>query len=209
MKKFYDRHRNKTPEFNVGDKVLLDNSDLALNRPSRKLSERYSGPFEVIEKVGTHAYRLKLPLYWKNVHSVWNVSKIFPYHEDPLHPNHPRPPPDIVEGEPEWEVEKILDAKFLHGNLKYLVKWLGWPETENSWEDEDNLENSPELIAEFYKQFPGAPRRLPDGTMSGKPITTRKKRGRKRIGLLDHRPMTIHTDVQKWPIGSLTRDESI
>ena len=184
MKKFYDRHRNKTPEFEVGQKVLLDNSNLALNRPSRKLAEKYSGPFEIIEKIGTHAYRLKLPDYWKNVHPVWNVSKIFPYNEDPENPNFTRPPADVIEGEPEWEVEEILDAKFAHGNLQFLVKWLGWPDSENSWEDEVNLENSPEIIADFYKKFPSAPRRLPDGTKSGKPVTKRKKR--KRIGCLDH-----------------------
>ena len=207
MKKFYDRHRNKTPEFQVGDKVLLDNSDLALNRPSQKLAERYSGPFEVIEKVGMHAYRLKLPLYWKNVHPVWNVSKIFPYHEDPETPNHPQPPPDIIEGEPEYEVEEVLDARFYYGRLQYLVKWLGWSEAENSWEDEDNLENSPELVADFYKAHPGAPRRLPDGSNAGQAVTKRKKRHRKRIAALDHQILKIQTDVQDWPIGSFTRDE--
>ena len=209
MKKFYDRHRNKTPEFQVGDKVLLDSSDLAINRPSRKLMERYSGPFEITEKVGTHAYRLKLPLYWKNVHPVWNVSKIFPYHEDPSTPNHPEPPPDVIEGEPEWEVESIVDSRFLHGKLQYLVKWTGWSDAENSWEDEANLEHSPDVIQDFYKKFPSAPRRLPDGSKSGKAITKRQKRGRKRIGCLEHEPMFTYTDVQDWPIGPMTRDESI
>jgi hypothetical protein len=209
MKRFYDRHRNKTPEFEVGQKVLLDNADLALNRPSRKLAERYSGPFEIIEKVGTHAYRLKLPPYWKNVHAVWNVSKIHPYREDPQNPNFTQPPAEIVEGEPEWEVERILDSKFAHGNLKFLVKWLGWPDAENSWQDEDDLENAPEIIAKFYKEFPNAPRRLPDGTKSGRPLTTRKKRGRKRIGCLDLQPLIQSTDVSTWPNGRMTRDVSI
>jgi hypothetical protein len=208
MKKFYDRHRGSTPEFEIGQKVLLDNGDLALNRPSRKLAERYSGPFEITEKIGTHAYRLKLPDYWKNVHPVWNVSKIHPYNEDPKNPNHPRPPPDVIEGEPEWEVEQILDAKFAHGNLKFLVKWLGWPDSENSWQDEIDLENAPEVIADFYKKFPGAPRRLEDGTKSGKPITKRTKRKRKRIACLDHQPLIQQTDVSTWPLGRMTRDVS-
>jgi hypothetical protein len=68
MKRFYDRHRGKTPEYEVGQKVLLDNADLAINRPSRKLAERRSGPFKVLERIGTHAYKLELPLQWKNVH---------------------------------------------------------------------------------------------------------------------------------------------
>jgi len=208
MKRFYDRRRSPTPEFEIGQKVLLDNADLALNRPSRKLAERYSGPFEVIEKIGSSAYKLKLPDYWKNVHPTFNVSKLHPYHEDPKEPNFTRPPADIVEGEPEWEVEKILDAKFANRRLKFLVKWLGWPDAENSWQDEVDLENAPEVIAEFYKQFPGAPRRLDDGSKAGKPVTTRKKRGRKRISGIEHQVLERSTDVATWPIGRMTRDVS-
>ena len=206
MKRFYDRNRNPTPSFEVGQKVLLDNSNLALNRPSRKLSERFSGPFEILEKIGSHAYKLKLPAYWKNVHPVWNVSKLHPYREDPERPNYSQPPAEVIEGEPEWEVEKILDAKFAHGNLQFLVKWLGWPDSENSWQDEIDLENAPEVIADFYKQFPGAPRRV-DGKKVGKP-TTKRRKGRKRIAFLDHIPLERSTDVSSWPIGRMTRDVS-
>ena len=48
MKRFYDKHRGTTPNYSIGQKVLLDNSDLSINRPSRKLAERRSGPFEVL-----------------------------------------------------------------------------------------------------------------------------------------------------------------
>ena len=209
MKRFYDRHRNKTPSFEIGQKVLLNNADLSLNRPSRKLAERYSGPFEIIEKIGTHAYRLKLPLQWKTVHPVFNVSKIEAYHEDAENPNFTRPPADVIEGEPEWEVERILDSKFAQNNLKFLVKWLGWPESENSWEDEVNLENAPEILAAFYKEFPSAPRRLEDGSKSGQQLTKRTRRKRKRIAGMDFVPLEHLTDVSTWPIGPLTRDVSI
>jgi len=209
MKRFYDKGRNPTPEFDIGQKVLLNNANLALNRPSRKLSERYSGPFEVLEKIGNpaHAYRLKLPDYWKNVHPVWNVSQLHPYHEDPKHPNYIQPPPEIIEGEPEWEVEAILDSKFAYGKLQFFVKWKGWPDSENSWQDELDLENAPEIIAEFYKKFPGAPRRLEDGTKTGKAVTKRR-RGRKRIACMDFQPLQTFTDVAVWPIGRMTRDVS-
>ena len=110
MKRFYDKNQQAPPDFTIGQNVLLDNADLSINRPSRKLSERRSGPFKILDKIGTHAYRLKLPPQWKNVHPVFHVSKLEPYHEDPSNPNHPRPPPDVIEGEPEWEIEKILDS---------------------------------------------------------------------------------------------------
>jgi len=142
MKKFYDRHRGKTPVYAIGQKVLLDNADLRLNRPTRKLTERRSGPFVILERIGTHAYKLDLPLTWKTVHPVFHVSKLEPYHEDPQFPNFPQPPPDVLEGEPEWEVEEVLDSKLDRSTLKFLVKWKGWSISDNSWEPEDNLTNS-------------------------------------------------------------------
>ena len=157
MKRFYDRHRGETPDYPVGMKVLLNNTDLAINRPSRKLSERRSGPFKIIEKIGTHAYRLKLPSQWKTVHPVFHVSKLEPYQENPDDPNFSLPPPDIIEGEPEWEVEDILASKMFHNKLRYLVKWKGWPSSDNSWEPRENLENSPELLEEFHKKHSNAP----------------------------------------------------
>ena len=177
MKKFYDRHHSPTPEFEVGSKVLLDNSDLAIARPTRKLSERRSGPFEIVEKVGTHAYRLKLPSQWKQVHPVFHVSKLHQYHEDPEQPNYTAPPPDIIKGEAEWEVDRILDAKMVNRQLKYLVKWKGWPDSENSWEPKANLGNAKEVLEDFYKENPDATRRLPGGKFTGSSVL--KKTGRK------------------------------
>jgi hypothetical protein len=209
MKRFYDRFRSKAPDFEVGQKVLLDNADLAINRPSRKLAERRSGPFEILEKIGTHAYRLKLPSQWKTVHPVFHVSKIEPYREDPDNPNFPSPPPDVIEGEPEWEVEKILDSMFAHGVLKYFVKWKGWPESESNWEPEENLVNAPEIIAEFHRSHPGAPRRLPTGGVSGQSLTkkTRKKRKKTtRLRELSFQPLRQQTDVENWPNGPMSRD---
>ena len=92
MKRFYDCNRSKALEFKPGkDWVLLDNANLAINRPSHKLMERRSGPFKVVAKVDTHAYCLELPSQWKNVHPVFHVSKLYLYCKDPKNPNHPRP----------------------------------------------------------------------------------------------------------------------
>lgn len=216
MKRFYDRHKGATPQFEVGQKVLLDNADLAINRPSRKLAERRSGPFKILQKIGTHAYRLELPPQWKNVWPTFHVSKLEAYHEDPEHPNFTNPPPDVIEGEPEWEVETILDSKFAYNQLHYLVKWKGWADSENSWQDERDLVNAPDLITEFHKSHPGAPRRLPGGTQTGKRLTkaTRKKKKGKssRVNQLYEStgltfvPLHLQTDVSTWPDGPMSRD---
>ena len=50
-----------------------------------KLSPRFIGPFEILEKVGTVAYRLALPPSMTGVHEVFHVSMLRKYTPDPAH----------------------------------------------------------------------------------------------------------------------------
>ncbi len=49
----------------------------------------------------------------------------------------------------EYEVEKILDRKHENGENYYLVKWIGYDSSENTWEPIKNLIHSREIIKEF------------------------------------------------------------
>ena len=50
-----------------------------------KLSPRFIGPFEILERVGTIAYQLALPLIMSGVHEVFHVSMLRKYTPDPSH----------------------------------------------------------------------------------------------------------------------------
>ena len=54
-----------------------------------------------------------------------------------------------IDGECEYEVEKILNRQEAKGVVHYLVKWRGWSRKHDSWEPEANLTNSADLIQEF------------------------------------------------------------
>ena len=58
MAKYYDWKRTPAPDYQPGDRVYLDTSDIQTIRPSKKLSHRRLGPFRVIKKVGNGAYQL-------------------------------------------------------------------------------------------------------------------------------------------------------
>ncbi|KAG8640611.1 hypothetical protein MANES_13G068132v8 [Manihot esculenta] len=82
MKLHYD-HSHRPLEFNIGDMVLLRlqpyrQSTLA-SRKNQKLAAKYFGPFEVLERVGSMAYKLKLPVESK-LYPVFYVSTLKPYH---------------------------------------------------------------------------------------------------------------------------------
>ena len=50
-----------------------------------KLSPRFIGPFEILERIGTVAYRLALPPNMSGVHEVFHVSMLRKYTPDPAH----------------------------------------------------------------------------------------------------------------------------
>nr|GEV72296.1 putative reverse transcriptase domain-containing protein [Tanacetum cinerariifolium] len=73
------RPKTKTLEFQVGDKVMLKVSPwkgvISFGK-KEKLNPRYIGPFKIIAKVGTVAYRLELPEQLRRVHGTFHVSNL-------------------------------------------------------------------------------------------------------------------------------------
>ena len=81
MKRYADRSRNETEEWKKGDRVLLSTKDLVFKeRPSKKLTERYVGPYAIEEVVSSNMVKLRLPSSMR-IHPVVNVSWIVRYKE--------------------------------------------------------------------------------------------------------------------------------
>ena len=149
-----DKSRRPAP-FKVGDKVLLSTEHISIaahrNRPSKKLEPQAIGPFEIIAKHNDNAFELDLPPTMKH-YPVFNADLLRPYHEslpEFSHRTPPKPPPEIVNGQEEWEVEEILDYKIIGRTPKWLVKWKGYSEDDATWEPRRNLVNASEAIAQF------------------------------------------------------------
>jgi len=179
MKRYYDCRRTPAPVFNPGNKVFLDVSDIQTTRPSQKLSHQRLGPFVVERRIGPMAYRLKLPHWIKQLHPVFNVVKLTLALDDPIPgwklTDHP--PPIIIDGELEWEVEEILDSRWHQRRFQYLVKWKGYSCEHNSWEFASEV-FAPELTAEFHHKHPGALRHIRrmefDSIFHSKPIAPKR-----------------------------------
>ncbi len=139
--------------YSEGDKVWLDARNLKTTHPTFKLAPKRYGPFPITKRISVTTYALKLPPQWR-IHPVFHASLLMPYKETPIHGvNFPEPPPDLIEGEPEWEVERIVNTRRYRNQTQFLIKWKGYSDAHNSWEPEKNL-NATELVEEYYKRNP-------------------------------------------------------
>jgi len=159
--RYYNRRRSPAPVFKPEDQVYLNTSDIKTTRPSPKLSHRRLGPFEIERQVGPLVYRLKLPYGLRQLHPVFNVVKLSAAPDDLIPGRKPRapPPPIVINGKPEWEVEEVLDSRWHQRRFQFLIKWKGFSREHNSWEAASNVK-VPDLVTEYYRKHPAAPRHI-------------------------------------------------
>jgi len=155
MKKYTDKKRSDVEEYKVGDLVMLSTKDLKyqmVGRRTEKLTEKFVGPYKIKKIVSSNAVELELPSTVK-IHPVVNVSRIRRYIGQVEGQKKKQLLPVIIEGEEEWEVERILNKRRVRGKNKYLVRWKGFMAESDTWEGRENLKNAKEAIEEFEKEY--------------------------------------------------------
>jgi hypothetical protein len=142
------------PKYKEGDLVWLEGKNLHINQPTAKLVPRRHGPFKIIQVMSVN-YHPELPMQW-SIHPVFHIDLLTPYHKTIMHgPNFTWPAPELIEGEEEYSVEKILDSQCFgrRQQLQYLVKWEGYPDSDNMWVDKDDM-FADDKIQEFKSANP-------------------------------------------------------
>jgi transposase InsO family protein len=147
----YYNSKHKPMEFKYKDLVLLSTKNLKLKLPSRKLAPKFIGPFRVLQKVGTQAYRLALPQQYSRIHNVFHVSLLEPWIPKRGENDADSMPMPDLEDEDEWEVEEIKAEKSLRETTYFLLKWKDWPSEYNQWVPEEDMENAKDIINKFRK----------------------------------------------------------
>ncbi|RVX07100.1 Transposon Ty3-I Gag-Pol polyprotein [Vitis vinifera] len=117
-------------EFEVGDHVFLKVSPMkSIMRfgRKRKLSPRFVGPFEVLERVGTLAYKVALPLSLSKIHNVFHVLTLRKYIYDPSHVVELEPiqiSEDLTYEEVPVQIVDVIDKILRHAVVKLVkVQW--------------------------------------------------------------------------------------
>ena len=141
--------------YQLGDKVWLEGRNLTTTHPTAKLAPRHYGPFTITRVISRTSYQLKLPPQWK-IHNVFHATLLTPYKETTLNGSHNQEPtPELINGQPKWEVKQILRVRRYRWQVQYLIRWKGFSETHDSWEPAANV-HADKLIQEFYKRYPKA-----------------------------------------------------
>jgi hypothetical protein len=134
------------------DRVWLEATNLKTTHPTAKLALKQYGPFTIKKKVSDVVFQLELRHQWK-IHNIFHTSLLTPYVETELHGlNFPEPPPEIIEGDPEFEVEQIVGLRRVGKKkmLQYKICWKGYSPVHDSWEPVAQV-HAPKLIKEFQK----------------------------------------------------------
>jgi hypothetical protein len=111
MKRRWDNVKWKEEQLKEGDLVLVFSDNLPSKRPSKKLDDKWYGPFKIMVLKGPSAYKLDLLASWKG-HQTFNESKLKKYSQlhfemQKLAPR--RPDPELTaEGQEECKVEEVL-----------------------------------------------------------------------------------------------------
>jgi len=121
-------------------------------RRLEKLTECFVDPYKIKGIISSNAVELELPKSIR-IHPVVNVSKVRLYKPQVERQKKILPKPVIIEGEEEFEVERILNKRTVQGREKFLVRWKEYTAEEDTWESRENLGNVKELVEEFERKY--------------------------------------------------------
>jgi hypothetical protein len=148
--------KRRPVDFTVGDAVYVSKKGFSTEAPTTKLDSQNAGPWTIVEEKG-HSFILDTPPWYKGS-KLFHADRLRKAAQDPLPQQHMAPEPPVkINGEPEWEVERILASR-LSGQrqrLQYQVSWVGL-DPDETWYPASNLKNSPLLLESFHREHPEA-----------------------------------------------------
>ena len=142
--------------FVKGDKVWLEARNLKCLIINPKFAPKQEGPFTITKVLSPIVYQLRLPKTWK-IHPVFHISLLLPYRESKIHgQNFPVPPPDLIDGEEEYKIKKIIRHSGPPSSHSFLIRWKGYSAKEDSWIPEQNLKHAKSALTAYKNLHPSA-----------------------------------------------------
>ncbi|KHJ31986.1 hypothetical protein EV44_g3442 [Erysiphe necator] len=153
MNHYYDTN-HKDIEFLVGDWVMLKTDHIRTLRPCKKLTEKFIGPFKVIEKITNQTYRLDLKNLVGKIHDIFHVEKL-------------EKSKKIQDGQQEYGIEwfvnddeifkyliEVIDSRYSKDKIEYQVKYS---DKSKEWVDSTEFDKNDIEIQAFHNRNPDKP----------------------------------------------------
>lgn len=157
--KWYNKRRTDK-RFAVGDWVLLSTKRLNLRRHSRKLAEKYVGPYQIEEVVGNHglAYRVRLP-GGARIHPTFPITSLEPF--IPQEGERPTSPLEMpFHDDQVYEVQEIVGHKGSARTREYLCRWVGYGPESDEWVKKADMGDG-QMMREYEANIQPRPRSRP------------------------------------------------
>ena len=155
--KSYNKGRKPVPDLKQGDWVLVNPHALEwieAKGEGKKLTQRWIGPFEVIQRINPNVYRLRMSNLYPGL-PVFNYQHLKKYVEAPEEYGERVTLPETRTRRPaedEYEVERIVAERRTKKGLEYLVRWEGYSPLYDTWEPKRSLRNAPEVVSLWQKR---------------------------------------------------------
>ena len=154
MKWQFDKKRRNSQGLKVDNHVWLENKNIQLNWPLKKLNNKRYEPFRITKDIGSRAFQLELPERWI-IHNIFNENlltwcmepKFKGQYEDPASL------PIIINEEEEYEVEEVRKHRKWERGTQYLVHWKGYGNKHNQWIAESGLPHAKDTIEDYWTRY--------------------------------------------------------
>ena len=148
------RNRQGFKPFEKGDKVWLEAKNLKCSITNPKFTPKREGPFAITKVLSPIIYQFHLPKTWK-IHPVFHAFLLSPYCKNNVHsPNFLALSPDLIKGEEEYKIEKILCHHGTPTACMFLIQWKGYSAKEDSWVSEWDLKHAKSALNDYKKLHP-------------------------------------------------------
>jgi len=134
--------------------MWLENKNIHLNQPSKKLDNKRYGSFRISKDIGSGAFELELPEGWM-IHNVFNEDLLTRCVEPKYQGQHMdlAPPPVIINEEEEYEVEEVWKHRKRGRGTQYLVHWKGYGDKHDQWIAEMGLPHAKQVIEDYWTRY--------------------------------------------------------
>ena len=119
-----------------------------------KFAPKREGPFTIVKVLSLITYQLHLSKTWK-IHHMFHTSLLTPYTENEVHgQNFPALLPNLIEGEEEYKIKKILCHHGTTSTHMFLIQWKGYLAKEDSWIAKWELKHAKSTLKDYKKLHP-------------------------------------------------------